>query len=957
MVQNPCVETVRPLYSVMKGICANLLEILPEETMTNFQTQATKILRNMNDHVGSLLCFAMFARVTSMRCVLPPGQPPWFQSICHFFDATRGMKTLDLIVLRAILSCSGNTHLSVADSIECLELAKEVCDSIDVVQKNEWIRNNKPKVVKLCEKILKPGTNNQIQMMGLVFLSSLLPPEMLPNEIVQLAHAKLVSADGRDSLYQISSDLLSYLVDKTTLYTDFATLVLELLTTHQENTATEVSSERVSSFVGALMKVLSFCHETRPTISSPNRADMRPHSSILAPTLHKHVSNPSQNWRSKLAQALTHNAQQSHQLVIEQLSNICKDFEFRCENVEEPLRAVTARLEKITTEHEACEQKLDKERMRANEAEKSLADARADNSEIQERLEASEARVDDLASQLQSALDKLRSVTQNSKESVKTAEDKAQYIELKYMAIITAKDDTIEEQREQIEQITTKLNELETTVHEYCQREIEMREHSSSLQYEVDSLTQRLKTNSDTYDRTVSELDTTRTENEMLRSSVDNIQSQLDLKLDEINSLKHEAQVKEESYKRDVAALNERYGLDMSGLESEMNRTINIHKEENRKLQQSLQTAKSKAAQAIRSKDERVKDLQLQLETLKKERDSQAREFAKVQEYSNRLMAVFNAGRPSPEATAAPKSSRKQQQQQPEEPTQDYFESDEDTDTKLTVGDTFYSPTSNRKRPSPKRPRNSKIPRTPPPDARGNSDTIRRPKSTRTVKTDRRQPLSETGANSFTPRQSKCNSRAPETAQSPETFLATQPTMMMDMEDADGFSKLDFTDENIFTSTDHAPPAPNHAPKPKRPRRSRGRGDPRNARMREEAARDKMLARPRTQRGDPSSSSSSRRPHHLVPIHAHIQPAAADESVPRSVAMGDGLLDAVQSAARQQEQYSITHQHAHAHQPQYQYQHHPRRYHHHQQQQQQPRAQFHPLPPRPVAGLDPSWSR
>ncbi|KAK2802179.1 hypothetical protein FQN51_004860 [Onygenales sp. PD_10] len=895
MVQNPCVETVRPLYSVMKGICANLLEILPEETMTNFQTQATKILRNMNDHVGSLLCFAMFARVTSMRCVLPPGQPPWFQSICHFFDATRGMKTLDLIVLRAILSCSGNTHLSVADSIECLELAKEVCDSIDVVQKNEWIRNNKPKVVKLCEKILKPGTNNQIQMM------------MLPNEIVQLAHAKLVSADGRDSLYQISSDLLSYLVDKTTqrfnqeqistilglltpiifgkiqnsignmhacsmtlaagsilsgvlcaartsqharsmiaaslsipntdewwklplfaedhrhhqgcehahdapchgalsqtnqqLYTDFATLVLELLTTHQENTATEVSSERVSSFVGALMKVLSFCHETRPTISSPNRADMRPHSSILAPTLHKHVSNPSQNWRSKLAQALTHNAQQSHQLVIEQLSNICKDFEFRCENVEEPLRAVTARLEKITTEHEACEQKLDKERMRANEAEKSLADARADNSEIQERLEASEAHVDDLVSQLQSAQDKLRSVTQNSKESVKSAEDKAQYIELKYMAILTAKDDTIEEQREQIEQITTKLNELETTVHEYCQREIEMREHSSSLQCEVDSLTQQLKTKSDTYDQTVSELDTRRTENETLRSSVDNIQSQLDLKLDEISSLKHEAQVNEESYKRDVAALNERYGLDMSGLESEMNRTINIHKEENRKLQQSLQTAKSKAAQAIRSKDERVKDLQLQLETLKKERDSQAREFAKVQEYSNRLMAVFNAGRPSPEATAGPKSSRKQQQQ-PEEPTQDYFESDEDTETKLTAGDTFYSPTSNRKRPSPKRPRNSKIPRTPPPDTRGNSDTIRRPKSTRTVKTDRRQPLSETGANSFTPRQSKCNSRAPETAQSPETFLATQPTMMMDMEDADGFSKLDFTDENLFTSTD-----------------------------------------------------------------------------------------------------------------------------------------------------------
>lgn len=72
------------------------------------------------------------------------------------------MKTLDLVVLRAIMTWSGKIDLPILGHIECLELAKEACDSIYPDQKYEWIR---AKIVKLCEKILQLEMDIRIQLM------------------------------------------------------------------------------------------------------------------------------------------------------------------------------------------------------------------------------------------------------------------------------------------------------------------------------------------------------------------------------------------------------------------------------------------------------------------------------------------------------------------------------------------------------------------------------------------------------------------------------------------------------------------------------------------------------------------------------------------------------------------------------------------------------------------------
>lgn len=164
MVQHPCADTIRPLYQVV-GSSSSLLDAVPEETMAGFQTECTKTLRNLDDHMGSLLCLATFARIASARRQVDP-LPAWLQNVRHFFGPKRGTKTLDLVVLRVVLACSASCNgLSTADTVESVRLAVEVCDSVEPEQRESWLRSNAARIAKLCEKVSRDGIDPELQMM------------------------------------------------------------------------------------------------------------------------------------------------------------------------------------------------------------------------------------------------------------------------------------------------------------------------------------------------------------------------------------------------------------------------------------------------------------------------------------------------------------------------------------------------------------------------------------------------------------------------------------------------------------------------------------------------------------------------------------------------------------------------------------------------------------------------
>ncbi|RHZ60138.1 hypothetical protein CDV55_102054 [Aspergillus turcosus] len=203
MRENPCSETIFPLYQVMTGlqpVPGVLLEISPE-TMSSLQVELTKTLRNLDDHMGNLLCLATFARISSSWDINVerehgPQFPSWLQNVKHFFGQKRGLKTLDLVILRVILACSASCdNLPPKKAAESIRLAIEICDSVEQGQKDSWIANNAPKIAKLCEKVNRNGIDWEVQMMGLTFLTSLLPDSALSPEIPGLALQELLTKE------------------------------------------------------------------------------------------------------------------------------------------------------------------------------------------------------------------------------------------------------------------------------------------------------------------------------------------------------------------------------------------------------------------------------------------------------------------------------------------------------------------------------------------------------------------------------------------------------------------------------------------------------------------------------------------------------------------------------------------------------------------------------------------
>ncbi|KAJ5118887.1 hypothetical protein N7448_010594 [Penicillium atrosanguineum] len=218
MAGKPCTETLAPLHSLMNSLQTSprILDEVPSEVMSNLQSEFTKTLRNLDDHMGNLLCLATFARIASNQKSHGHNQhgsepPSWLLNIKHFFGAKRGLKTLDLVVLRVILACSSNCNLAPSQIAESIGLAICVLDAVELEQKYAWVSSNSSKIAKLCEKVARDGLDRETQVMGMTFLLSLRPVAALPSQIRDLGLRMLVSSDSRGALGNMPRYLVSRL--------------------------------------------------------------------------------------------------------------------------------------------------------------------------------------------------------------------------------------------------------------------------------------------------------------------------------------------------------------------------------------------------------------------------------------------------------------------------------------------------------------------------------------------------------------------------------------------------------------------------------------------------------------------------------------------------------------------------------------------------------------------------
>lgn len=235
MAARPCAETVAPLHTLMSslGSSSRILDEIPTEVMSNLQLEFTKTLRNLDDHMGNLLCLAAFAGIASTRNVNNynqhgPEPPSWLLNIQHFFGPKRGLKTLDLVVLRVILACSANcNNLTPSQAAESIRLAICIADVVEPAQKESWIALNSSKVAKLCEKVSRDGLDREIQVTGIAFLVSLRTVAALPPQIRDLGLRILASKDSRSALSIMAPHVVSRLT--ASLTTCDESIVYELL--------------------------------------------------------------------------------------------------------------------------------------------------------------------------------------------------------------------------------------------------------------------------------------------------------------------------------------------------------------------------------------------------------------------------------------------------------------------------------------------------------------------------------------------------------------------------------------------------------------------------------------------------------------------------------------------------------------------------------------------------------
>ncbi|CAG8898917.1 unnamed protein product [Penicillium egyptiacum] len=214
MAENPCAETVAPLHALISGLKGSprILNDIPCEVMSNLQLEFTKTLRNLDDHMGNLLCLATFAQIASALGTTSQNkhgsEAPWLLNINHFFGQKRGLKTLDLVVLRVILACSSSCNLAPSEAAESIRLAICIAEAIEPEQKQAWIAGNNPKIAKLCEKAVRDGLYGQTQTMVIVFLHTLLPAHLLPSQLREFGIKVLLSKNSQETVGKMPHQLI-----------------------------------------------------------------------------------------------------------------------------------------------------------------------------------------------------------------------------------------------------------------------------------------------------------------------------------------------------------------------------------------------------------------------------------------------------------------------------------------------------------------------------------------------------------------------------------------------------------------------------------------------------------------------------------------------------------------------------------------------------------------------------
>ncbi|KKY20897.1 hypothetical protein UCRPC4_g03973 [Phaeomoniella chlamydospora] len=112
-------------------------------------------------------------------------QEGWYQAITQVFNDQYVTKTLDLIVMRMILFCSGGPGLSREQALEGIKLSRKVVEVIDPLFTKAYVRKNPQRFAKIQKKIVA-HVEPMIQLEALSFCLCLVGVERLSSQCLSI---------------------------------------------------------------------------------------------------------------------------------------------------------------------------------------------------------------------------------------------------------------------------------------------------------------------------------------------------------------------------------------------------------------------------------------------------------------------------------------------------------------------------------------------------------------------------------------------------------------------------------------------------------------------------------------------------------------------------------------------------------------------------------------------------
>jgi chromosome segregation ATPase len=202
----------------------------------------------------------------------------------------------------------------------------------------------------------------------------------------------------------------------------------------------------------------------------------------------------SKEWRTKMAELLVDNARDSHQYIVQQMEEICRDLEFRCHNVEAPLRAVSEERDNLQSQLEEVKRVNLELEVQMQQSSTLISDLRGDIVRFEEQANIASNRAENLAAQLATTERELDSSKQESQESAELERTKARTRELDLMATLTEREDQLDELQAEMQNLKRDFSNVKETRENISKERNAAIQERDALRLEITKLKDSLNT-------------------------------------------------------------------------------------------------------------------------------------------------------------------------------------------------------------------------------------------------------------------------------------------------------------------------------------------------------------------------------------------------------------------------------------------------------------------------------